>query len=244
VTFASGSTPLGTGTLNGSGVATLSTTSLPAGTDSLTATYAAVGNFAASTSPALTLTISSGVASAQPGYSVAASPTSLTIPIGEAGNTTLTFTPTGGYSGSILLSCLNLPANAVCAFAQSQVALGGNNQTINLKLTIKTSAQQARSTPHNLLSSPLLAMAFWWPGGLTGFAVFVRKRKPVKTQHFWHLDLRLVGALVLAAGLSGCGMSGIAIGPGATSEVTVVATGISGTAVTTQTVVLTVRMMQ
>ncbi len=34
VTFYSGSTGLGTGTLNGSGVATLSTTTLPVGTDS------------------------------------------------------------------------------------------------------------------------------------------------------------------------------------------------------------------
>ena len=52
VTFLSGSTPIGMGTLNGSGVATLSTASLPAGSDAVTASYAASGNFAASASPA------------------------------------------------------------------------------------------------------------------------------------------------------------------------------------------------
>ena len=57
VTFYSGSTALGTGTLNSSGVATLSTTALPAGTDTVTATYAAAGNFAASTSAPVTLTV-------------------------------------------------------------------------------------------------------------------------------------------------------------------------------------------
>ena len=52
VTFYNGATPLGTGALNASGVATLSTTTLPPGTDSITAAYAAAGNFAASTSAA------------------------------------------------------------------------------------------------------------------------------------------------------------------------------------------------
>ena len=58
VTFFSGTTVLGTGTLNASGVATLSTTAIPGGTDSLTATYAASGNFATSTSPASSITVS------------------------------------------------------------------------------------------------------------------------------------------------------------------------------------------
>ena len=57
VTFKSGSTSLGNGALNGSGAATLSTTALPEGTDSVTAVYAAAGNFAASTSPATTITV-------------------------------------------------------------------------------------------------------------------------------------------------------------------------------------------
>ena len=58
VTFLSGTTVLGTGTLNSSGVATLSTTTIPGGTDSLTATYPATGNFATSTSAASSITVS------------------------------------------------------------------------------------------------------------------------------------------------------------------------------------------
>ena len=57
VTFYSGSTSVGTGTLNGSGVATLTTTTLPVGTDTLTASYGAAGNFAASTSPSSSITV-------------------------------------------------------------------------------------------------------------------------------------------------------------------------------------------
>src|SRR6202044_3466555 len=50
VTFYDGAAALGTDTLNGSSVATLSSTTLPVGSDSITATYTAAGNFAASSS--------------------------------------------------------------------------------------------------------------------------------------------------------------------------------------------------
>ena len=60
VTFYNGSTSLGVAALNSSGVATLSTTTLPAGTDTTIATYAAAGNFAGSSSSGVTLTVIGG----------------------------------------------------------------------------------------------------------------------------------------------------------------------------------------
>ena len=177
VTFFSGSTSLGVGSLNGSGVATLATTALPAGTDTATATYAAAGNFAGSTSSPVTLTITASGGSA-PAYTVTANPASLTISSGSTGSTTLTITPTGGYKGTIALSCASLPTNATCAFAQNPVALSGNNQSVTVGLQINTTAQQAAGkSPHGTLNPTLLALAFWWPGGLTGLAVFLRRRK-------------------------------------------------------------------
>jgi streptogramin lyase len=56
VTFLNGSTSLGTGTLT-SGVASLTLTTLPAGVDSLTAHFPGDANFAASTSAALSFTV-------------------------------------------------------------------------------------------------------------------------------------------------------------------------------------------
>jgi Bacterial Ig-like domain (group 3)/MBG domain (YGX type)/PQQ enzyme repeat len=242
VTFMSGSTSLGVGTLNSSGVATLSTTALPAGTDLATASYTAAGNFAGSSSEAVTLTITAPVEPTAT-FTVAANPTSLTVQAGASAATTLTFTPTGGYSGKITLSCANLPTNATCAFAQSQLTLTGNNQSVNLGLTINTTAQTAdKRAPQ---SPTLLALAFWWPGGLTGLAVFLRKRKLKKTQASWLLLLLFACTVALAAGLSGCGMSGTANNSTpSTSQVSVVATGTSGSVVSTQTVTLALSMMQ
>ena len=246
VTFYSGSTALGTGTLNSSGVATLSTTALSAGTDTVTATYAAAGNFAASTSAPVTLTVTAPPVTPAGSYTVSANPSSLTVAAGQA-TTTLTFTPAGGYSGTIALSCSNLPTNVSCAFAQKQVTLSGNNQSVNVGLTINATAQQAgKHAPQSPLSPTLFALAFWWPGGLTGLAVFLRRRILGKTQHSWQLCLLLVSTCALAAGLSSCGMSGTANGapPATSSQVTVVATGTSGTVVSTQTVTLTLEMTQ
>jgi hypothetical protein len=178
---------------------------------------------------------------------VGANPTTLTIAAGATGKTTLTLTPAGGYSGTIALSCSNLPANASCTFAQTQLTLSGNNQSINTGLTINTTTQQASKdvpsqAPQSPFSPALFALVFWCPGGLTGLALAVGKRKLVKTQRLWHLCLLLASAWALV-GLSGCGMSGFVVkATPATAMVTVVATGTSGTVVTTQSVVLTVNM--
>jgi hypothetical protein len=245
VTFFSGTTSLGVGTLNGGGVATLATTALPSGTDTATATYTAAGNFAASTSSPVTVTITAPGGPA-PAYTVTASPGTLTITPGATGSTTLTISPTGGYKGTIALSCSSLPTNAACAFAQNPVTLTGNNQSVTVGLQINTTAQQAaRKSPANQLNPTLLALAFWWPGGLTGLAIFLRKRKLVKTRPSWLLLLLFACAFALAAGLSGCGSSGtMSNATPSTFQVMIVATGTSDTAVTTLTVPLTLNVTQ
>jgi hypothetical protein len=246
VTFYNGSTSLGVSAVNSSGVATLTTTALPAGTVTATATYAAAGNFAGSSSAPVTLTVAAPVTT-PPAYTMAASPTSLTVVAGQTAATTLTLTPTGGYSGTIAFSCSNLPTNASCTFAKDQVSLTGNNQSVTLGLTINTTTQQAdRKAPQRPVNPTLFALAFWWPGGLSGLAVILRKRKLGKIQCSWGLCLLILGTCTLAAAVSGCGMSSTTslAGTPSTSQVTVTATGTSGTTVSTQTVTLTLNMTQ
>jgi hypothetical protein len=249
VTFSNGSTALGTGTLNGSGAATLNTTALPAGTNTITAVYAAAGNFAASTSTAVTVTVSAPVSPAA-SYTVSANPSSLTVEQGAAATTTLTFTPTGGYKDTVSLSYSNLPANVSCVFSQNQVIFTGNNQSVNVVMTLQTGAQSAtrRTSSGAPLPTALLALAFWWPGSLTGIAVFLRKRKMIKKRPSWQSCVLLLCTLAFAAGLSACGGGGSSQAPPAaasptSAQVTVVATGTSATAVP-QTLVLTLNITQ
>ena len=178
------------------------------------------------------------------GFTIDADPTSLTIPQGQAAKTTLTITPTGGYNGVILLACLNLPANAACTFTQNQVAVNGNNQSVQLGLTITASAQQAeaqrRNTGQRLLS---LALALWWPLGLSRLASSARK-KDGKTQRMAKLGALLLCAMAMVLGLAGCGASGVGTTAGGTSKIVVVSTGTSQTAVITQSLTLTLQTMQ
>lgn len=74
VTFSDGSTQLGTVTLDASGVATLSTPDLPAGSDALTAVYSGGGSFYGSQSATVDQTVDQGPSTT----SLTASPTSTT----------------------------------------------------------------------------------------------------------------------------------------------------------------------
>ena len=244
VTFYNGSTSLGMGTLNGNGAAMLNTTSLPEKTDSITAAYSAEGNFAASVSPTVSIAVSAPPVTTSGSYSINASPTALTVTQGATAKTMLTFTPTGGYSGTVALSCSNLPSNVSCVFAQNQVTLSGNNQSVNVGLSLQTTMQHAaKQSPSGApLPTALLALAFWWPGSLTGIAVFLRKQKLVQMRLSWQICLLLLCTLAFAAGLSGCGMSGYVVNPTTSNvQVTVVATGTTANALP-QTLVLSLKI--
>jgi len=78
VTFFNGAASLGTGTLNGSGVATLSSAALAAGTYTITAQYAGNANYGGSNSNAVSLTINAaatgGTTSSTTGLTVSRTP--------------------------------------------------------------------------------------------------------------------------------------------------------------------------
>ena len=98
ITFYSGATSLGTAPLS-SGVAILNVTSLPTGTDTLTASFAGDTNFTASTSAALSYT----VAKVTPAMSLSAAPN----PVALQGSVTLTAavsSAAGTPTGSVVFS--------------------------------------------------------------------------------------------------------------------------------------------
>ncbi len=92
VNFKEGVTTLGSGTLNGSGVATFSTSSLTAGSHVITAEYAGAANFSGSTSDPLTQQVNAATLSID----------NVTTAEGNAGTTTFTFTV--ARTGSTALS--------------------------------------------------------------------------------------------------------------------------------------------
>jgi hypothetical protein len=179
-----------------------------------------------------------------PSLGISASPSSLTIVQGQSGQTTITFTPVGGYSGPVTLGCSSLPANTLCVFTLNGTSINsytfpGNNQQVVVTLTIETDVSalaRTESTQTPLRPGAIFtAIAFWCPGSLLGVIALRRKRK-MFTENPRVFGLCLFVALVGAmAGLAGCisgGGFGTYVTPAGTSTVTVVVTPGSGSAQT------------
>jgi len=171
----------------------------------------------------------------------------LTIPQGQSGHTTITFTPVGSYTDPVTLSCSGLPANTSCSFellpgdTPITAPLTFSGQPVMVLLTIQTdvgamATVQPESAPTPLRPGAILtAIAFWFPGSMLGVIALRRKRKLfTKNPRSFGLCLcvLLVGAM---AGLAGCisgGGFGAYVTPVGTSTVTVVVTPGSGSAQT------------
>ncbi len=126
ITFLNGGVSIGTGTLS-SGVATLTLSTLPAGTDSLTAVYATNANFLASTSSTLSYTVTQttptiGLASSgsPAGYATSVTFTA-TLPAGVAG--TVTF-----KDGSTAIGTATIQGSTA-ALSTSVLAVGSHSIT-------------------------------------------------------------------------------------------------------------------
>jgi hypothetical protein len=137
VTFDDGATPIGTGTLVASGttsaVATFQTSSLAAGTHSITASYGGDANDFTSTSAALSETVNiatsttSLAASANP--SIAGKPLTLTATVATDGGTAAGAVKF--YNGATLLGSGTLNATGVATFTTSTLPVGSYSITAN-----------------------------------------------------------------------------------------------------------------
>jgi hypothetical protein len=129
-------TPIGTGTLTaGSGLtstAMFTTSNLPVGTDSITASYAATTDFAAASFPIITETITK-VNSTD--FTVSATPNPASVGVGYAALLTVTVAVYNGFAEGVNLSCGNLPTEATCSFAPAAIASGGGPSTLIVETT-------------------------------------------------------------------------------------------------------------
>ncbi len=200
VTFYDGTTSLGSQTLTGA-TATYATSTLSAGSHSITAAYSGDTNYLASTSAVFTQLV------AAPGYTLSASPSSLTIASGSTGSTVITFTPTGGFTGAVNFSCGTLPSMATCNFSPTSLTATSSSTMLTTTLTIGTTGTAAASLGNRqegTVLPALLAALILLP---LGFA-----RRILRTRNSgspWLGCLMLIAAICIAgAGLlatAGCG---------------------------------------
>jgi hypothetical protein len=128
VTFLDGGATLGTGTLNGSGVATFTTSSLTVGSHQITASFPGGGTKLPSSAMLTQVVLVSS-------FTVTVTPTPVSIGVGRGASLTVTVTTQSGFSPTVSLTCTNLPTEAACIFGASVIASGGGQTTLLLTTT-------------------------------------------------------------------------------------------------------------
>lgn len=236
VTFLDGTTALGPGTLNASAQATYSTSTLAAGSHSITAAYGGDATFAASTSSVLTETVGT------PGFSVSASPTAITVSAGSSGTTKITVTPTNGFSQAVSFACSGLPAASTCSFSPSTVTPTGGTAattTVTVATNVAAASLSRPASPRHsgAQAGTMLALLLLGLGGV------VRLRRRALGMVFVLIFVALGLAVCGCGGGGGGGGNGGSGGgsktPAGTSTVTVTAT--AGTLTQSTTFTLTVQ---
>jgi hypothetical protein len=229
VTFSDGSTKLGTGTLNSSGRATYSTSSLAIGAHSITATYGGDTNFAASTSAAVTVTVTAAV---PPGFGMSLSPASGSVAPGSTTTATITITPTGGFNSQVSLACTGLPVYSTCSFSPATVTPSGSaaaTTTLTLATNVATASMRKPDQPNVRRAGygeAFLALV------LLGMSGLVRQRRKWSGLR-WHTPLSVLLVAALATALVACGGGGSSSGSGgSTATSTTTPAGISTVTVT------------
>lgn len=167
-----------------------------------------------------------------PTFSLAASATSLTIASGGNGSVSLTLTPTGGYTGTIKMSCTTAMTNVSCTFNPASYTADGSNTVLTGTITISSTSSAAMAALQTKTSrSPLLSIALLFPGGLAVLLYRCRRRKGGHVEPMPSALLLFACTACLAAcggGGSGGNGGGGSGGSPVTGVVTATASGSTG----------------
>jgi hypothetical protein len=148
VNFELGASLLATEALNASGQAALTTTSLPVGSDAVTAIYSGDANYQGSSSTPLTIT----VVTPQPSFAITSNPQTLTVTDGSSVTSTLTVSPADGFDGAVSFACSGLPPKASCSFSPATLTINGAAATTSM--TIETAAATTGIALNRMPSRP------------------------------------------------------------------------------------------
>jgi hypothetical protein len=216
VSFFNGQTLVGTGTVNSSGIATFTTSSLAEGTISINAVFSGNALFLTSESEPQTVVIN-------PDYAVTAPAAPQDLAHGGSVNFTIGVPPVGNsYDSVVTMSASGLPAGATATFNPSTVTPGIAGATTVMTVTLAATATTvAKLAPGPVRNHPFAPFAFV----VAGLCFCFGKRKQLGRSLLTVLAFTVVLGGTLAA--TGCG--GGFGNPGAAPQTVVVTvTGTSG----------------
>jgi subtilase family serine protease len=162
---------LGTATLNSAGAASLTTSLITIGSDSISAVYAGDPNYGGSASQTLTETVNAAT------FTLSATPATQTISSSGAATIILTLVPQGSYTSPISFTATMSPTStAQVSFSPSQVTPNGGTATTTFTIQAATSALSARAANRGQNPSTLKACFLLTPYGLAGLLLVGRRK--------------------------------------------------------------------
>jgi hypothetical protein len=224
--------------LNASGYATFSTSTLAAGTHTITAVYAGTATLATSTSNTVLEVVLTTLPTAGNGFLLTVSPLTLSLGVGASQAVNVSVLSLNDYQEPINLTCTGAPTEGSCVFGNAAMPVGGGATT----LTISVAGPHAcgSSTPYFVASGGMKRGAPGMAAGLLGLLVASRRKRLRR----WTQGLTLALALCCLPMLGGCAAACTDFGvqPG-TYAFTVTATPTAGTvAAQSQTIIVTVHL--
>jgi hypothetical protein len=215
------------------GMASLPLTTLPVGTDAITASYSGDTTFVAANG---LNTVTVTVTALAPAITLGAlSPANLTLVAGQTGVLSLPITANASFSGAVTFACTGAPSETACVVTPGSVTLTAG-QAATVSVTVATTAPNNTTTAENHLPGMTKAL-----GGISfaGICLLLLPRR--RRRLFTVLGVLALG-LYATTGLTGCsnGTSGVKFPgtPAGTSTLTVTAT--AGAVTQTATFTLTV----
>jgi hypothetical protein len=194
-----GGNSIGSGTVNSSGVVTISVSTLPIGSNLISAYYAGTANFAASLSSAITETVTAP-ANPEPPATITVATLS---PVSPGSSTTAAVSlVTSSYAGTMTLTCAltSTPAGAqylpTCSVTPSTVTVAANS-TVASVLTVQTTSTTSSARAHPFDLPP------WRLGGAAAIAGLLMLCVPTRRRRM--TSLLLLFLIVPSAGVLGCG---------------------------------------
>jgi Bacterial Ig-like domain (group 3) len=236
VTFFANGISLGAGALDaGGGQATVTTSALAAGQNSVVAQYSGDSNYAPGDSPPLAVVVA--------GF--APTPAQLVVSRGQSLVIPLTLFAAAGSAMNFTLSCMELPANATCAFDTNPVAPAAGGTTVHLTLTTKAAGSQV--PPFQPRKNPLVRLSGLGLAALLAAALFATAAFRWNHASRWRIaSCACLATLILALAIGGCGAAGYSSNtpsaPGTPAgPATFVVTGTSGATTIVAKVTVTVQ---
>ena len=178
------------------------------------------------------------VAGSAPTFGFTTSASTLTLKAGGTATAAFSIAPANGFSGTVALSCMGLPAGSTCTFSPSSMTVSSTAVALGSVTVTTTGASASLLRPQGNGRLGGIVAAFMLPfASLLAF----RRRAQGKTMQGMKLLGAVIACVASVALVAGCGNSATAATPTPVGQTSLVVTATAGSITQSTTMAVTVQ---